>query len=100
VVIPQEAYLLLSVFALIVMIIRIANSIRSVNARKTIFGAGKEHHKAGMISNIGYAIVLMLLSMYFLLLYFKAAFAGTVFVVMLFALLIALIVDAAYRKRR
>lgn len=98
-VISQQVYLLLSVFALLVMIIRIANSIRSVNARKTIFGAGKEHHKAGVISNIGYAIVLMLLSLYFLLLYLRIAFATTVFVVMLFALLIALIVDAAYRKR-
>jgi hypothetical protein len=97
--IPQQVYLLLSVFALLVMIIRIANSIKSVNARKTIFGAGKEHHRVGVISNIGYAIVLMLLSLYFMLLYLRIAFASTVFTVMLFALLIALVVDAGYRRK-
>jgi hypothetical protein len=87
------------VFGLLVMFARISKSLRAVNAQKNIFGANKGVHRIGVISNLGYALVALLLSLYFLLLYLGSEFSTPIFVVMLFLLLIALILDAAFKKR-
>jgi hypothetical protein len=87
------------VFGLLVMLARISKSMRAVNAQKNIFGADKRVHRIGVISNLGYALVALLLSLYFLLLYLGSGFSTPIFVVMLFSLLIVLILDAAFKKR-
>jgi hypothetical protein len=98
-VIPGWAYLALFVFTLLIMLVRTAKSARAVDAQRNIFGADKKSHKANVVSNLGYAFVLFMLAIYFLMMYLKSDFAIPSFMVMLFSLLLVLIVDATIRKK-
>jgi UDP-N-acetylmuramyl pentapeptide phosphotransferase/UDP-N-acetylglucosamine-1-phosphate transferase len=98
-IIPGWAYLALFAFTLLIMLVRTAKSSRAVDAQRNIFGADKQSHKANVVSNLGYAFVLFMLAIYFLMMYFKSDFAVPSFLVMLFSLLVVLIVDATIKKR-
>ncbi|MBI4734413.1 MAG: hypothetical protein HY779_06375 [Rubrobacteridae bacterium] len=98
-VVPEWVYLALFVFSLIIMFIRIAKSAQAVDAQRNIFGADKQSHKANFISNLGYAFVLFMLAVYFMMMFIGSDLAMVSFLVTMFALLAVLILDATFKKK-
>ncbi|MHB8840350.1 MAG: hypothetical protein ACYC56_00950 [Candidatus Aquicultor sp.] len=95
---PKWLELTLFIIALLVVIVRIRYGLKTFSARKSIFGGDKRNFKIGIIANIGYALVTLLLGVYFLMQYLGNKSSTIVFEATLLFLLFVLIVEATFKK--
>lgn len=96
---PKWINLALFGVSIILVIVRIRYGLKAYGARKNIFGGDKRYFRIGLIANLGYAIVALLLGIYFLLTYYESGVATPVFQAMLLMLLVVLIIEATFKKK-
>jgi len=96
----KEVELGLFIIAILVVVIRIGFGIRAYNSRKYVFSSDRRYSKISIITNTGYAVVAFLLGMYFLLSYLGSKATVPVFEASLLSLLVVLVVEAAFKKKK
>lgn len=87
------------VIALLVVAVRIRYGLKTFSGRKSIFGSNKQYFKVSIIANIGYAIVALLLGLYFLMHYLGNKSSTLIFEATLLFLLLVLIAEATFKKK-
>ncbi len=95
----KEIELGLSIISLVIVAIRVRYGFKAYSARKNIFSGDKHFFLIGLVANLGYAVVGLMLGIYFLLLYLEVNVTTLFFVAILLLLLIVLIIEATFRRK-
>ncbi|MDI6716833.1 MAG: hypothetical protein QME63_07805 [Actinomycetota bacterium] len=85
--------------ALLAFVIKIQHGFKAHSARKNIFGGEKKATRLKEIVSFAYSLFALLLSLFFLFLYFENKAAIQVLELSLILLLVILVIEAIFKRR-